>query len=147
MPLTGRARGSRRPGKIALLLAAALSGTAIAFGGAAIAAPQASAATACVDQTFGYNPGSYQPCVVDLQVLLNDLWYKGFPGPDQLLSVDGYYGVHTAGDVQSFNFNWIPQLANSDVTTPDVWAAICELDEENGFHGAYWQNAGCLSAL
>jgi len=134
----------RHVGKIAVALAVALTGTAIALAATVITAPVASAATACVDRTFGYSPNTYQPCVLDEQVLLNDLWRIGFAGPDQQLATDGYYGIHTVGDVESFNDNWIPQLAGSGETAPITWAALCELDWEHGFRGLYWHNAGCI---
>jgi hypothetical protein len=130
-------------GLTALAATGASAATTSAAAPAHVTAQRSAADTACVDQTFGYSPDTYQPCVLDLQVLLNDLYRIGFTGPDQLLTTDGYYGIHTAGDVQSFNYNWIPQLAGSDEMGPFSWSALCELDWENGFHGAYWQAAGC----
>jgi hypothetical protein len=130
-------------GRLVVALAVALTGTVIALTGTAISAPGASAASACVDQILSYDPGTYQPCALDEQVLLDDLWRIGFTGPDQQLATDGYYGLHTEGDVESFNDNWIPQQAGSGVTTTYTWAALCELDWEHGFRGAYWHNAGC----
>jgi len=44
-----------------------------------------------VERTFGES-NTYQQCVRDEQILLNDLWYVGAAGPNQLLTVDGYYG-------------------------------------------------------
>jgi peptidoglycan hydrolase-like protein with peptidoglycan-binding domain len=94
----------------------------------------------CVFQTLGPS-STYQTCVDDLQVLLNDLWRIGYRGPDQLLATDGYYGPRTASDVASFNATW--GLSGGSVATPDTWAGLCVADNSSGFHGAYWHNADC----
>lgn len=142
-----------------------LAVSAIAIGSAAVftalAATGASAATAakaapahvttpktgividpCVFQTFGYNPDTYQQCVLDLQVLLNDLWSIHYAGPNQLLATDGYYGAHTASDVASDNATW-GLFGSGDEATPDTWAGVCLADKDEGFQGVYWHNAGC----
>lgn len=114
---------------------------AVALTGAAIAASGASAATPCVDRTFGPT-NTYQPCVRDEQILLNDLWYDRDPGPNQPLTVDGYYGPHTASDVLAFNSHW--EVFNAGSTTiPTTWRLLCGEDNFWGFHGIYWHDAGC----
>ncbi len=139
MPAKDRARGSRRIaalhfGNIVVALAVALTG-------AAILVPGASAATPCVDRTFGPS-NTYQPCVRDEQILLNDLWYGQDPGPNQLLTVDGYYGPRTASDVLAFNEH--SEVFNAGRTTiPTTWAVLCGEDNFWGFHGIYWHDAGC----
>jgi hypothetical protein len=138
---------NRRVRKITGALAVALTGTAITLAGTAITAPQASAAaTGCVAQTFGYDPYTYQQCVLDMQVLLNDLWYDHQVGPDQALVTDGYYGPHTSNDVTSFNTWWNNGTAELGEMSPLSWDVLCGLDLHAGFHGAYWQNAGCATA-
>lgn len=138
-----RDRGLRRitgwhVGMIVLALATALTGVAIS-------APSASAATLCVEQTFGES-NTYQQCVLDEQVLLNDLWSVHAAGPNQLLTVDGYYGPHTFSDVESFQtaYHGSPyHLSVDGITGPLTWGVLCIEDANNGFTGAYWHNAGC----
>jgi hypothetical protein len=132
----------RRAGKVGVAVAVALAGTAITLTGTAIAAPGASAATACINQTFGYS-NTYQACVLDEQVMLNDLWDAHYPGPNQLLATDGYYGPHTESDVAAYNATW--GYTSGSVTTPDTWYGLCESDYYNGYHGTYWHDAGCAS--
>jgi peptidoglycan hydrolase-like protein with peptidoglycan-binding domain len=146
---TDRSSGSRyiagrHVRKIAAVLAVALTTAITLTGAAAITAPEASAATACVYQNFGYS-NTYQTCVLDEQVLLNDLWRSHVPGPNQLLATDGYYGSHTESDVGSFNnYYGVP---SGDVTTGGfgntTWEELCYVDFEHGYTGAYWQGAGC----
>jgi hypothetical protein len=101
----------------------------------------------CVFQTFGPS-NTYQECVADLQVLLNDLWYihyrgpEGRLGPNQLLATDGYYGPDTASDVASVNANWLGSVGG-DEATPDTWSVVCGADKISGFRGVYWHNASC----
>ena len=69
-------RKLRHAGMIVIALATALTGVAIA-------APGASAATLCVERTFGES-NTYQQCVRDEQILLNDLRSVGAAGPGGL---------------------------------------------------------------
>jgi hypothetical protein len=99
--------------------------------------------TACVSRTFTRS-SAYQSCVDDLQVLLNDLWNDGVPGPDQALTTDGYYGPDTESDVAAFN------AANVDpspggIATPGTWRSLCLQDYDRGFRGPNWTAAGCPS--
>jgi peptidoglycan hydrolase-like protein with peptidoglycan-binding domain len=128
----------RHVGMIVLALATALPCVAII-------APSASAATPCVEQTFGES-NTYQQCVLDEQVLLNDLWSVHAAGPNQLLTVDGYYGPHTLSDVKSFQtaYHGSPyHLPVDGITHPLTWGVLCIEDAANGFTGAYWHDAGC----
>jgi peptidoglycan hydrolase-like protein with peptidoglycan-binding domain len=126
----------RRIGLIVLALAAALIGVAII-------APSASAASGCVTETFGQS-NTYQQCVGDEQILLNDLWYAGDTGAvNQLLTVDGYYGSHTVSDVRSFQTAYL--LTVDGVTGPQTWSKLCQIDRLYGFTGAYWHDAGCAT--
>lgn len=124
---------SRYVGIIVVALGTALTGVAII-------APRASAATACIYQTFGES-GTHQSCVLDEQVLLNDLRYDHVAGPNQLLTVDGYYGTHTFSDVESFQTAW--NLDVDGITGPQTWGQLCEVDYVHGFTGTYFQDAGC----
>ena len=146
---TDQGRGSRHIAgrhvrKIAAVLAVALTTAITLTGAAAITAPGASAATACVDRNFGYS-NTYQACVLDEQVLLNDLWRSHVPGPNQLLATDGYYGAHTESDVGSFNRYW--GVGSGDETTggfgATTWEELCFQDFAHGYTGAYWTAAGC----
>jgi peptidoglycan hydrolase-like protein with peptidoglycan-binding domain len=113
--------------------------------GIAIIAPGASAATPCVEGTFGES-NTYQQCVRDEQILLNDLWDVHAAGPNQLLTVDGYYGPHTFSDVESFQtaYHGSPyHLSVDGITGPLTWGVLCIEDAANGFTGAYWHDAGC----
>ena len=101
----------------------------------------------CVFQTFGPS-NTYQKCVQDLQVLLNDLWYIHYRGPEdrlgpnQLLATDGIYGPDTTSDVASVNANWLASVGG-DEATPDTWSVVCGADKISGFRGVFWHNAGC----
>jgi peptidoglycan hydrolase-like protein with peptidoglycan-binding domain len=128
----------RHVGIVVLALATALPGVAII-------APSASAAPLCVEQTFGES-NTYQQCVLDEQVLLNDLWSVHAAGPNQQLTVDGYYGSHTFSDVKSFQtaYHGSPyHLSVDGITGPLTWGVLCIEDAANGFTGAYWHDAGC----
>lgn len=114
---------------------------AVALTGAAIMAAGASAATQCVYRTFGPS-NTYQPCVRDEQILLNDLWYDHSPGVNQLLATDGYYGPHTASDVASFT-RYFDRSDPTATTDRDTWITLCQTDWNDGFHGSYWQDVGC----
>jgi hypothetical protein len=135
----------RHVGMIVLALATALTGVAII-------APGASAATGCVTRTFGES-NTYQQCVRDEQVLLNDLWDDGLRGPNQLLTVDGYYGSHTFSDVQAFQLAWhnVPGLPVAlagpvdGITGPKTWNWLCSIDQANRFTGIYYHDAGCAT--
>ena len=142
MSATDLGRGSRHFacrhfGRIFLTLAVVVIG-------AAIAAPGASAATPCIDRTFNVS-NTYQPCVRDEQILLNDLWYVNAIGrPNQLLTTDGYYGSHTASAVTSFMGYWDEQDFSPAITTPVTWRVLCLVTGgDYGFPGTYWRAAGC----
>ena len=137
---------ARRFGKKAVALVMAPVGVAaISFAGLAIAAPGAYAATGCVTRTFDVvlDADTYQPCVLDMQVLLNDLYDEHVPGPNQRLTTDGYFGVHTGNDVVGFNLEWNDVNGQLGEMTPSSWKALCELDWYYGFRGAYYHDAGC----
>jgi hypothetical protein len=122
--------------------AKSLAALAVACTGSVIVASGASASTACVYGDFGIS-NTYQPCVRDEQVLLNDLRSAHLPGPNQLLATDGYYGIHTANDVSSFNYVYGVRTKYVGETTPETWGFVCVAAGEHGFRGAYWQAAGC----
>jgi hypothetical protein len=132
---------------LALAVPAALAALVVGAAPAASAAPGAPAATGCVTRTFDYllDYNTYQPCVLDMQVLLNDLWYKHEVGPNQLLATDGYFGVHTGNDVVSFNLWWNDSPGQLGEMTPVSWSVLCGLDWDIGDRGAYWHDAGCAT--
>jgi hypothetical protein len=138
-----RHAAGRNFGKKAVALAMApIGAAAITLTGLAATAPGASAATLCVDQTFTYS-NTYQVCVDDLQVLLNDLWYSHAAGPDKLIATDGYFGPNTGSDVANFNFVWGRDYI--DTATPATWYDLCYEDNAWGYHGTFWHNAGCAT--
>jgi peptidoglycan hydrolase-like protein with peptidoglycan-binding domain len=112
-----------------------------------VAAPRAAAATeatGCVTEDFSEaDEGTYEPCVLDEQVLLNDVYDAHDVGPNQLLATDGYYGPDTTSDVTSFQKAW--DLEVDGITGPQTWDQLCVLDYELGYRGTYWHNAGCAS--
>lgn len=143
----GLGRGPRHvtgwhAGMIVVALATALTSVAIT-------APSASAATGCVTETFGiWDENTYEQCVRDEQVLMNDLVYfessqnidLGATGP---LTVDGYYGPATYLSVLTFQEWW--SLKTDGITGPQTWGKLCYEDWEWGFRGAYWHDAGCAT--
>jgi peptidoglycan hydrolase-like protein with peptidoglycan-binding domain len=107
---------------------------------ASAATTTSSTSTACVYRDFGES-STYQVCVRDEQILLNDLWKDHVAGPNQLLTVDGYYGNLTTLDVKSFqaeNF-----ITPDGITGPVTWSVLCEQDWFFGFTGTYWHAVGC----
>jgi hypothetical protein len=133
------------------MIVVAVASLATALTGVTMSAPRASAdSIPCSTQYFG-PPGSpyyytYSRCVRDEQVLLNDLWDHGGTGDvNQLLSVDGDYGSHTASDVHYFNA--ATGQPGGDITTPYTWGALCFIDEAYGYTGAYWHDADCPAVL
>lgn len=116
---------------------------AVALAGAAIAAPEASAVNVpppggvtseqCVGQAFGIS-NARQSCVVDLQVLLSNL--------GDGLAPDGIYGPLTATAVFDFNAVFL-HGSGGDIAYPQTWTALCRVNAEDGFEGAYWHGAGC----
>jgi hypothetical protein len=140
--------GGRGAGKKAVALAIAPIGVAaVSFAGLAIAAPGAYASTGCVTRTFDIllDGNTYQPCVLDMQVLLNNLYGKHVVGPNQRLVTDGYFGVNTGNDVVGFNLWWDDVPGQLGEMTPTSWDALCGLNAGQGFRGTYWHNAGCAT--
>jgi peptidoglycan hydrolase-like protein with peptidoglycan-binding domain len=113
-----------------------------------VAASQAASAAAdpsgCVTEVFSNaDESTYESCVADEQILLNNLWNANAGGPDQLLVVDGYYGAHTANDVKSFQT--FSGLAVDGITGSQTWEVICNINEDEGFTGIFWHGAGCAT--
>lgn len=120
-----------------------LAALAVAITAAAIAAPGASAATACVNRTFGQS-NTYQVCVRDEQILLNNLWNAGVRwSGGRRLTVDGYYGPLTASDVGFFNGFFDSVLSGDEQTDGFTWWHLCTSNLINGFAGIYWHAVGC----
>jgi hypothetical protein len=146
--------GGRHLGKIGVSLAVAATAVAITAPGASASLPGdgGSSQTACVFHTF--KPSStYQQCVKDEQVLLNDLFVHKprLPGPDRQLATDGIYGPNTSRDVKAFNLAWgLPWYG--DITarslypdSPGTWDAVCYAVNHYGLSGGstYYRAAGC----
>ncbi len=107
-----------------------------------VTAPSAAeAASGCVTEIFSIaDEPYYEPCVLDEQVLLNNLWSKGMPGLYKL-ATDGYYGPLTTGDVEQFQRDAGDSV--DGVTGPETWGSLCIINAGNGFTGVYWHDAGC----
>ena len=122
-----------------------LSGTASAATASAlghVTAPQAAAAAGCMTQTFGiWDENTYERCVRDEQVLLNDLWYNDHHITNRLLTVDGYYGHNTFNAVVSFQA--FSHIREDGITGRDTWDPVCVDDWDLGYTGFYWHDAGC----
>jgi peptidoglycan hydrolase-like protein with peptidoglycan-binding domain len=119
-----------------------LSTTAAASAAPTTAATKAAASTACVYQTFSIaDQNTYETCVRDEQILLNDLYNAGVTGPNQRLTVDGYYGNDTLVDVEWFQY--YDYITDDGITGPVTWSVLCEQDWFFGFTGAYWHAVGC----
>jgi peptidoglycan hydrolase-like protein with peptidoglycan-binding domain len=128
----------RHFGKIVVTLAVALTG-------AAITAPGASAAPRCVSRSFGPS-NTPNSCVLDLQVLLNDLTSRHWPGyPNPRLTPDGYYGTHTSNAVLSFNSIYGIASVFEQVAFPSTWQNLCAAAAaaQSGHVGYYYRHAGC----
>jgi peptidoglycan hydrolase-like protein with peptidoglycan-binding domain len=120
---------------------AASAATMTASASGHVAAPMASAATACVGQTFSIaDENTYETCVRYEQILLNDLWGVHAAG-NQELTVDGYYGPDTTSDVTAFQAQF--SLIIDGITGDQTWGALCHEDQVEGFTGVYWHDAGC----
>jgi peptidoglycan hydrolase-like protein with peptidoglycan-binding domain len=113
----------------------------------ATAPSAAEAPSGCVTEEFSIvDENYYEPCVVDEQVLLTDI-YRSCPGclVEYALTADGYYGPLTQGDVYYFQSE--SGLEYDGITGPQTWQALCETAYNLGWHGTYWQNAGCPTDL
>lgn len=128
---------------VTLSTTAASAATTTASAPGHVAAPRAAEVTGCVAETFVIgDENTYEPCVRDEQILLNDLRYRGVPGLYlQLLTVDGYYGSNTTADVRSYQ--GFVHITVDGKTGPVTWENLCYTDWFYGFRGTYWQNAGC----
>jgi len=133
---------------IAVTALLALSTTAASAATSRASAPDhlttpsaADAASGCVTEIFSIaDEPYYEPCVVDEQVLLNNV--KGLPGLHEL-TTDGSYGPLTEADVTQFQKDVGDSV--DGVTGPETWGSLCILNAGYGFKGTYWHNAGCPS--
>lgn len=129
---------------LALSTTAASAATTTASISGRVTAPRAADASGCVTQDFSEaDEGTYESCVADEQILLNDLYGIGVMGPNQRLTVDGYYGPDTTSDVQSFQGAWGDTV--DGITGPQTWDSLCAVDYVYGFRGTYWHDAGCAT--
>ena len=125
----------------------ASAATTTASASAHVSAPRAAdAATGCVTEEFGtWDENTYEQCVRDEQILLNDLHYGLVDGMNDvpLLTVDGYYGPHTYSTVRFFQGQI--DIHVDGITGPQTWGALCDITGNVGYQGAYWHDAGCAS--
>jgi peptidoglycan hydrolase-like protein with peptidoglycan-binding domain len=132
---------------VTLSTTAASAATTVASAPGHVTAPQAAeAATGCVTIQFGtWDENTYERCVRDEQILLNDLHYGLVDGMNRapLLTVDGYYGPHTYGVVRFFQGQI--DITQDGITGPQTWHALCDIAGNTGYQGVYWHDAGCPS--
>jgi peptidoglycan hydrolase-like protein with peptidoglycan-binding domain len=147
---TGAATAAAATAAAATAAAATASGSAASHLTAAQAAQTAADPSGCVEETFNENDQyTYEPCVVDEQILLNDIWSVQEKTGDYLgvnpqpLSVDGYYGPDTTSDVETFQGSHGDHV--DGWTGPMTWDSICTAVYFLGFHGTYWNDAGCAT--
>jgi len=118
--------------KIKRSLFVAVSVTAVALG-TVVAAQPASAATSCVQQTFGPNYASNTTrCVKDIQKMLNS-W-----GAYNRITVDGAYGAKTAETVRFFQNNTAYSGTADGIVGPKTWAQLCKVNNASAK-----KDAGC----
>jgi len=136
--------------------ASAATGTSAATTTAAVSRHVTARAVAddpsgCVTETFTINDEPYyEPCVADEQILLNDIWYFQekvgiYNGVIELLTVDGSYGPDTTSDVEAFQGFYLGGDQVDGKTGPITWDTLCSVDYNLGYHGTYWNDAGCAT--
>ncbi|HTX85125.1 MAG TPA: peptidoglycan-binding domain-containing protein [Streptosporangiaceae bacterium] len=104
-------------------------------------------ASGCVTEDFSEaDEGTYEVCVRDEQILLNNLWNGYVLSNLQEIAVDGYYGPQTESDVVMFQSNFRPEGVTVDgITGPQTWWWLCHINGINGYQGVYWHGAGCAT--
>jgi len=115
-----------------------------ALGATVFTAAAAAAYPACVSRTLTPSPAltnTYESCVLDEQVLLNNLYHAGLRPPYVAVPANGHYGPLTAGDVGRFNRRWLG--TDAGVTYSRTWDELCKQNQAHGFRGDYWRTAGC----
>jgi len=128
-----------------------VAAVAILVTGGIVAAPAtpAMALSGCVTETFTIaDQNTFLRCVKDAQVLLNNIRNDLNPTrPD--ITVDGFYGPQTANDVNLFQQE-LNNLPGVTVTVDSklglqTWAWLCAINQQNGFRGTFWNDAGCAT--
>ena len=112
-----------------------------------VTAPAAAEASGCVTQTFSEaDENTYEQCVRDEQVLLNNLFTHFILSNLQDIPVDGYYGPETESDVVMFQADFRADGVTIDgITGPQTWWWLCHTNSNAGFTGVYWHDAGCAT--
>jgi peptidoglycan hydrolase-like protein with peptidoglycan-binding domain len=107
-----------------------------------VTAPLAANVSGCVTEVFSTaDENTFEACVDDEQVLLNDL-HSANPGlANPALTVDGQYGPGTASVVTYFQRSL--GLTQDGVTGPQTWKQLCTTAFDLGFKGTFWKDAGC----
>jgi len=101
-------------------------------------------ASGCVTEDFSQaDEGTYEPCVRDEQVLLNNIWSVHVLPGLQDLATDGLYGPKTTSDVYTFQGDL--GISYDGVTGPQTWWWVCHINSNAGFTGTYWHDAGCAT--
>jgi zinc D-Ala-D-Ala carboxypeptidase len=106
-----------------------------------VTAPLAANVSGCVTEVFSTaDEDTFEACVDDEQVLLNDL-HSANPGFANQITVDGQYGPATASDVTFFQGSF--GLTRDGITGPQTWRQLCTATFDLGFKGTFWKDAGC----
>jgi peptidoglycan hydrolase-like protein with peptidoglycan-binding domain len=129
---------------VALSTTAASAATTMASAPGHVTAVRAADASGCVTEDFSEaDENTYEVCVRDEQVLLNNLWNGYVFSNLQELTVDGYYGPNTESDVLFFQVD--AGITRDGITGPQTWWWLCHINSINGFQGVYWHGAGCAT--
>jgi len=135
---------------VTLTTTAAAAAPATASTPAHVTAPRAAEApSGCVTEVFTEaDEPYYEQCVADEQILLNDIWETQekteiYLGVIEQLTVDGSYGPDTTSDVEAFQGFYGDGVDGE--TGPMTWGTLCSVDYNLGYHGTYWNDAGCAT--
>lgn len=134
----------RMSAKVAIICAVAFAAL-----GAWSAGTSHAATLPCVKKEFSYAPDGYQPCVKDIQSLLNRV--RGYYPYDwsTVLATDGYFGSITEGVVKDFQRD--AGAGVDGIVGPQTWRYLClasySLYIADPSKTAAWANAGCSAEM
>ena len=105
----------------------------------------AEAASGCLTETFSEaDENTYEPCVLDEQVLLNDAHAENPGFAEGPIATDGYYGPETTSDVYYFQGSF--GIEYDGITGPQTRRQLCSVAYSGGYRGTYWHDAGCSTS-
>lgn len=134
----------RMSAKVAIICAVAFAAL-----GAWSAGTSHAATLPCVKKEFSYAPDGYQPCVKDIQSLLNRV--RGYYPYDwsTVLATDGYFGSITESVVKDFQKD--QSISVDGIVGPMTWNNLCYVSwgvyNDNPPKTGAWANAGCAAEI